>query len=165
MRSASSSRPRPARASSWRTSAVRAFAAAFLAATATAAHAVDYLSVGQNAAVLYDGPSREAKALYVVSRHYPLEVIVNLEAWVKVRDHAGALSWVERKLLSNQRMVVVTAPSAEARERPEDGAPLAFTAAQNVALELLGAVPGGWLRVRHPDGASGFVRANLVWGA
>jgi SH3-like domain-containing protein len=144
---------------------VRAFAAVFLAATATAVHAVDYLSVGQNAAVLYDGPSREAKALYVVSRHYPLEVIVNLDAWVKVRDHAGALSWVERKLLSDQRMVVVTAPAAEARERADDGAPLAFTAAQNVALELLGTAPGGWLRVRHPDGASGFVRANLVWGA
>ncbi len=144
---------------------MRAFAAAFLAAAATAAHAVDFLSVGENAAVLYDGPSRQAKALFVVSRHYPLEVIVNLDAWVKVRDHAGALSWVERKLLSDQRMVVVTAPSAEARQRPEDGAPLAFTAVQNVALELLGAAPGGWLRVRHPDGANGFVRANLVWGA
>jgi len=144
---------------------VRVLAAAFLAAAATAAHAADFLSVGQNAAVLYDGPSREAKALFVASRHYPLEVIVNLDAWVKVRDHAGALSWVERKLLSDQRMVVVTAPSAEARERPEEGAPLAFTAVQNVALELLGAAPGGWLRVRHPDGASGFVRANLVWRA
>jgi hypothetical protein len=62
-------------------------------------------------------------------------------------------------------MVVVVAPSAEARQHPEEGAPLAFVAAQNVALELLGVAPGGWLRVRHADGANGYLRANLVWGA
>lgn len=129
------------------------------------AHGAEFLSVGENAAVLYDAPSREAKPLYVVSRRYPLELIVNLEAWVKVRDHAGALTWVERKRLVERRMVVVTAPSAEARVRPEDGAPTAFVAAQNVALELLGKATGGWVRVRHPDGANGYLRANLVWGA
>ena len=59
---------------------------------------------------------------------------------------------------------MVTAPSAEARQRPEDGAPVAFVAAQNVALELLEVAPGGWLRVRHADGATGYLRAALVWG-
>ena len=144
---------------------MRALAAVFLLCAGAAAQAADYLSVGENAAVLYDAPSREAKALFVVSRHYPLEVLVNLEAWVKVRDHTGALSWIERKLLTDQRMVVVVAPSAEARQHPEEGAPLAFVAAQNVAFELLGVAPGGWLRVRHADGANGYLRANLVWGA
>jgi len=144
---------------------MRVLVAALLLAVGAAAQAGEYLSVGENAAVLYDAPSRESKRLFVVSRHYPLEVIVNLDAWVKVRDQSGALSWIERKLLSDQRMVIVTAPSAEARQRPEEGAPLAFVAVQNVALELLGVAPGGWLRVRHPDGANGFLRANLVWGA
>jgi SH3-like domain-containing protein len=100
----------------------------------------------------------------VVSRDYPLEVIVNLEAWVKVRDHAGALTWVEKKSLGEKRTLLVTTPSAEARARPEDGAPLAFSAAQNVVLDLVEVAAGGWLRVRHPDGATGFVRAAQVWG-
>jgi len=30
-----------------------------------------------------------------VSKDYPLEVITQTEAWTKVRDHAGALSWIE----------------------------------------------------------------------
>ena len=128
------------------------------------ASAADFRSVQDNAAVLYDAPSRQATPLYVVSRSYPLEVIVNLEAWVKVRDHAGALSWMEKKSLSDKRMVLVTAPSAEARQRPEDGAPAVFSAAQNVALELLEIASNGWLRVRHADGASGFLRAASVWG-
>ena len=142
----------------------RLAAAACLLLAAVSAQA-QFLSVGENAAVLYDAPSRQAKAQYVVSTHYPVEVIVNLEAWVKVRDHTGALSWVERKLLVEQRTVVVIPPSAEVRVRPEDGAPVAFIAVQNVALEYLGHAPGGWLRVRHADGVEGYLRANLVWGA
>ena len=131
---------------------------------APSAKAADFRSVQDNAAVLYDAPSRQATPLYAVSRGYPLEVIVNLEAWVKVRDHAGALSWVEKKALGDKRMVLVTAASAEARQRAEDAAPVAFSAAQNVALELVEIAPNGWLRVRHADGATGFVRADSVWG-
>ena len=141
-------------------------AAALLLAllAAQAAAAADFRSVLDNAAVLYDAPSRQATPLFVVSRMYPLEVIVNLEAWVKVRDHTGALTWVEKKALSERRTVLITAAVAEARARPEEGAPLAFSAAQNVALELVEVAPGGWLRVRHADGASGYLRANQVWG-
>ena len=128
------------------------------------AAAAEFRSVQENAAVLYDAPSRAATPLYVVSRHYPLEVIVNLEAWVKVRDQAGALTWIEKKALSDKRTVLVTAASAEVRVRPEDGAPAAFVAAQHVALELVEIAPNGWLRVRHADGATGFLRAASVWG-
>ena len=128
------------------------------------ASAAEFRSVQENAAVLYDAPSRQATPLFVVSRSYPLEVIVNLEAWVKVRDHAGALSWIEKKALGDKRMLLVTAPVAEVRQRPDDAAPAVFVAAQNVALELVEIAPGGWLRVRHSDGATGFVRAAVVWG-
>jgi SH3-like domain-containing protein len=120
--------------------------------------------VEDTAAVLYDAPSRAATPVYIVSRFYPLEVIVNLESWAKVRDHTGSLSWIEKRSLSETRTVVVTAPSATVRTRPEEDAPVAFVAAQNVALELVAISAGGWLRVRHADGASGFLRANLVWG-
>ncbi len=131
---------------------------------AAAANAAEFRSVQDNAAVLYDAPSRAAKPVFVVQRDYPLEVIVNLEAWVKVRDHAGALSWIEKKALGDKRMVLVTAPTADVRQRPEEGAPQSFSAAQNVVLELVEIAAGGWLRVRHADGASGFVRAAQVWG-
>lgn len=136
-------------------------AAALLAPQASAG---EYRSVGEGGAILYDAPSREATPLYVVTADYPLEVIVQTEQWVKVRDHMGALSWIEKHKLGERHTVVVTASSAEAHLRPEDGAPVAFVAAQDVALELVGQAPGGWLRVRHADGADGYLRASLVWG-
>jgi SH3-like domain-containing protein len=114
--------------------------------------------------VLYDAPSREATPVYVVSRDYPLEVLVDLDAWAKVRDAAGAISWIEKRQLSERRTVLVTAPSADAHLQPEDDAPVAFVAAQNVALELLESAPAGWVHVRHADGANGYLRAAQVWG-
>jgi SH3-like domain-containing protein len=133
-------------------------------AAAFGVRAAEFRSVQENAAVLYDAPSKAATPLYVVQRNYPLEVIVNLDAWVKVRDAAGALTWIEKKSLGDRRMLLVTGPAAEARARPEDGAPAVFSATQNVTLELVEVVPNGWLRVRHADGATGYVRASQVWG-
>ena len=64
MRNACSSRQRRARASNWRTEPVRALAAVFLLCAGAAAQAADYLSVGENAAVLYDAPRARRKALF-----------------------------------------------------------------------------------------------------
>jgi SH3-like domain-containing protein len=142
----------------------RVLLAVLLCAAAGTAQAVDYRSVGGQPAVLYDAPSMQATPLYVVSPKYPLEVIVELGAWIKVRDQTGALSWVQGSALTDQHTVLVTAPAAQVHVQPDDNSPIAFTAAQNVVLDLLGTVPGGWLRVRLADGASGYVRPTVVWG-
>lgn len=125
--------------------------------------AADFRTVGEEGAVLYDAPSRQATPLFVVSRGYPLEVIAQTEAWLKVRDAAGGLTWVERAKLGGRRTVLVTAPSAEVRQRPDDGAPVTFVAAKDVSLDFVDAT-GGWVHVRHADGAEGYLRAGTVWG-
>lgn len=145
-----------------------AFAAVCTAAGAALcawnAQAAEFRTIADSAAVMYDAPSKASTPLYVASRFYPLEVIVNLDAWVKVRDHTGTLSWVEKKFLTERRMVIITAPNVQVRIRAEDAAPMAFQATQNVALELVEILPAGWLGVRHADGSTGFVKAALVWG-
>jgi len=126
--------------------------------------AADWRTVGEGGALLYDAPSSQATPLYVVTAQYPLEVIVELEAWAKVRDHTGSLTWVQKGALTARRCVIVTSPATQVHVRPEEGAPVAFVAAQNVALDLLEAAPGGWLHVRHADGADGYLRASAAWG-
>lgn len=143
---------------------MRAAIAATALLCAATAHGADFRTVGDSAAVMYDAPSRASTPVYVASRYYPVEVIVNLDAWMKVRDHTGTLSWVEKKSLLERRMVLVTAPSVEVRTRAEDAAPVAFQVTQNVALDLVEIAPGGWVRVKHADGSSGYVKSVLVWG-
>lgn len=141
----------------------RLFCAA-LACAALSAHAAEFRAVAEDGAILYDAPSHQATPVFVVSRDYPVEVIVELDPWVKVRDHTGALSWVEKHRLAERRRVLVVAPSAQARLRPEPDAPVAFVVLQDVTLELIEPAPGGWLRVRHADGVDGYVLSAQVWG-
>jgi SH3-like domain-containing protein len=143
---------------------MRPFLAAAVLVCSGAAQAADFRTISENAAVMYDAPSRASTPVFVASRFYPVEVIVNLDAWVKVRDHAGTLSWVEKKALSERRMVIVTAPNVDVRTRADEAAPPAFQVTQNVALDLVEFAPGGWVRVRHADGASGYLKTSQVWG-
>jgi len=141
---------------------------AVLAALVTAAASATEFRSTSEVAVLYDSPSVRGKPLFVLGRDYPLEVIVNVEGWFKVRDAAGTIAWVERKAVSDRRMLVVRAPLADILSSPEASAPVVFKAEQNVVLELLdpaqaGATPG-WAKVRHRDGQTGFVRIGQVWG-
>lgn len=131
---------------------------------APAALAGEFRSIGENATPMYDAPSVKANKLFVASRFFPVEVIVQVDNWTKVRDVAGDLSWVERKTLSDTRTVAVTAALADVRQKAEDGAPLVFQARQGVALEIVELGAGPWVKVRHRDGQTGFVRANQVWG-
>ena len=136
----------------------------FLLFVAPAALAGEFRSIGENAVPMYDAPSVKAKALFVASKLYPVEVIVQVDNWTKVRDVAGDLAWVEKKTLSTTRTVVVTAALADVREKTEDSAQLVFQARQGVALEVVELGVGPWAKVRHRSGQTGFVRANQVWG-
>jgi SH3-like domain-containing protein len=136
----------------------------FMLLAAQAASAGEFRSVADPVALMYDAPSVKANKLFVASRYYPVEIIVNVDNWVKVRDAAGELAWVERKALSEKRTVVVVAALADVRQKAEDGAALAFQARQGVALEIAELSAGPWVKVRHRDGQTGFVRSNQVWG-
>jgi SH3-like domain-containing protein len=140
-------------------------------ALAGAVHAAEYRATAEAPTILYDGPSAKSKPQFLYGRDVPVEVIVVVEGWAKVRDVGGTIGWIERKALADKRALLVRVPSAEVRERPEDAAPLVFRAEQNVLLELAETATSaattaspGWVRVRHRDGAGGYVRIAQVFG-
>ena len=131
----------------------------------------EFRSTAEAATVLYDAPSVKAKPMFILGRDTPLEVIVPVEGWTKVRDAGGAIGWVEKRALLERRSLVVRVPLAEARSHPDDAAPLVFRAEQHVLLELAEPATGatttatpGWVSVRHRDGQTGFVRIAQVFG-
>ena len=146
-------------------------AAALVAAIAAAivfmpAGAAEFRSVAAPA-VLYDGPSKQARKLFAAPRGMPLEVISTLGQWVKVRDSAGDVVWIERVDLAERRSVVTQA-LVPLRAGPQDTAAVVASIDRGVLLDLADpAAPdaaSGWLRVRHRDGTAGYVRAADVWG-
>jgi len=140
-------------------------------AAVTSADAADFRTTAEAGTVLYDAPSVKAKPLFVLGRDVPLEVIVPVEAWIKVRDAGGTIGWVEKRALAERHILVVRVPVADVRAIPDEAAPVVFRAEQNVLLELnepatsaaTTAMPG-WVGVKHRDGQSGYVRIAQVFG-
>ena len=135
-----------------------------LASLAMPAGAADFRSIADSAAMLYDAPSAKARKLYILGRNYPVEVVVSVEGWTKIRDAGGELAWVENKNLSEHRSVMVKVSLADVRQAADDKSPLVFQAEQNVLLDLVDLTGTGWARVTHRDGQSGYIKLNLVWG-
>lgn len=149
-------------------------AAALTAACAFGAgvgEAGEFRSTADLTAILYDAPSAKAKPLFVLGHDTPLEVVVTLEGWVKVRDATGSIGWVEKRTLSDKRMLVVRTPMAEVLANPDASAALVFRAEQNVLLELAESATSsgttatpGWVKIRHRDGQVGYVRIAQIFG-
>ena len=124
----------------------------------------DYRAIGPGPAIMYDAPGAKARKIYAAPAGMPVEVVITSGDWSRVRDASGDLAWVESKALMNKRMLVVEAAQATARSAPNDTAPVVFTAAKGVLLELAEPVASSWVKVRHRDGDIGFVKAADVWG-
>ena len=136
---------------------------AFSGLTAGAAQAIEFRSLTE-AAIVYDAPSTEGRRLFILRPGTPVEIVVTLDQWIKVREPSGSLSWIERRVLAKRRTLLVTAGRAAIRREARDDAPLSFEAARNVVVELIEAPTLGWARVRHADGLEGYIRASDVWG-
>ena len=124
----------------------------------------DYRAIGPGPAIMYDAPGAKARKIYAAPAGMPVEVVITSGDWSRVRDAAGDLAWVESKVLTNKRMLVVESAQATARSAPNDSAPVVFTAAKGVLLELAEPVTSSWVKVRHRDGDIGYVKAADVWG-
>jgi SH3-like domain-containing protein len=139
-------------------------AAGLLLALAHPANALEYRSTGR-AALLYDAPSTTAGKVAIAGSGLPLEVVVDTEAWVKVRDHSGRLAWIEKAALGGTRTVMVKAETSVIRQQPRADADVVFRAARGVLLDVTGEADAyGWLPVKHADGLNGWLPAHEVWG-
>jgi SH3-like domain-containing protein len=134
-------------------------------------HAAEFRVTVEAPTLLYDAPSARARPLFVYGRDVPFEVLVSVEGWTKVRDAGGAIGWMAAKGLADRRMLVVRVPVADVRTAPDEASAVVFRAEQNVLLELAepasspaATASPGWVKVRHRDGQTGFVRLPQVFG-
>ena len=139
-------------------------ATGLLLALASPASALEYRSTAR-IALLYDAPSTSAGKVAIAGSGLPLEVVVDTDAWTKVRDHSGRLAWIEKSALGGARSIMVKTDTSIVRQQPRADAEVVFQAARGVLLEVNGeADSSGWLSVKHADGLAGWLPANEVWG-
>lgn len=128
-----------------------------------AAFAFDYRGLSDNV-VVYDAGSKESTPLFILLRGTPVEVIVTLDRWAKIREAGGGIGWVERGALTDRKQVIVTVPQAEIRQSSDPSSPVVFMVAKDVLLDVVDTPVSGWVKVRHRDGQTGFISMRSIWG-
>lgn len=136
---------------------------AMVAMGALAVQAEEFRSVLTPGAVAYDAPSDKARRIFIYQTTYPVELVVSIEGWRKVRDAEGALTWAQEERLSAERYAIVLMAKAVARASADDAAVVVFEAQKGVSLKVLETTPG-WIKAQHADGSVGFLRSSQVWG-
>jgi SH3-like domain-containing protein len=81
-----------------------------------------------------------------------------------VRDYLGDIAWVEAKYLGDKRTLIVTAPQAEVYAAADAASGIVFMAERHVVVEPLEPAANGWVKIKHRDGQTGYVKAEQVWG-
>lgn len=143
----------------------RLIAAAIIAVSASAACiAAEFRSVGAKPAVFYDAPSHKALKLFAAPPGMPVEVVLRYREWVKVRDFHGDAAWTHAAALVPRRSVVVRYDGVSVRASEADTAPALMIADRGVVLELADPEISAWVKVRHKDGITGYVKASDLWG-
>lgn len=131
---------------------------------ATLAQAAEYRSIAPSFAILYNAPTERARKMFIAPHGMPVERILDLDGWTKIRDAEGDLSWVATQALSDRRTVVVTAVRTSILAAMSDAATLTATADKGVWFDMTVPAQAGWVGVRHQDGTAGYVRSAEVWG-
>ncbi|MFA9274228.1 MAG: SH3 domain-containing protein [Candidatus Aquirickettsiella gammari] len=127
-------------------------------------HALDFRSVGAAPVIMYDAPTARGIKLYVAPAGMPVEIILTSGSWCRVRDMNGDLSWIEAKDLITRRNLIVKVATARIRSNADESATMVFSADKHVLLEMAEPAIGAWVKVKHRDGQTGYVRTSEVWG-
>ncbi|MFC7422304.1 SH3 domain-containing protein [Iodobacter arcticus] len=136
---------------------------AALALSANAAFALEYRSIARHGVVLSEAPSDEAKKLFLASKGTPLELLTEQGGWARVRDRTGSLAWLKKSDLSSKHTVQVLR-NAPVYKAADAKSALLYRAGKDLLLDMQENTRTGWLKVKHRDGVSGFIRIEEVWG-
>lgn len=142
----------------------RVFAVSLLAVMASGAQAIEYRSTARHGVIFYDAPAETATKRFILSANIPLEVMSEQGDWLRVRDRDGTLSWIKKSDVATRRFVQVNRLS-DVRQAANPQSPILFKVERNLLLERIDASNTGWIKVKHRDGQTGFVRIEDVWGA
>ena len=142
----------------------RVVAVSLLAILASGAQAVEYRSTARHGVIFYDAPADTSDKRFILSANIPLEVMNEQGDWVRVRDRDGTLSWIKKSDVSTRRFVQVNRLS-NVRQSADANSPTLFKVDRNVLLEHFDTSNTGWVKVKHRDGQTGYIRIEDVWGA
>ena len=126
------------------------------------AYAQEMVSVSGNEVNLRSGPGTKYPPDWILDRGYPLRILRNQGAWLKVIDFENDTGWIHRSLTSSTPYHIVKVKGANMRSKPSVNSRIVAKLVYGEVLKTL-EHSGGWVRLQR-DGLRGWVAKRLLWG-
>jgi len=123
-----------------------------------------FVSLRADRVNLRTGPGRRYPIEWVLTRKdMPVQVIAQFEHWRRIRDWDGTAGWVQERMLSGRRTVIVTKGGVRPLyQLPDPASAVVARTAPGVVARLL-ECRGPMCRV-EADNFSGWMRRSDIWG-
>jgi SH3-like domain-containing protein len=109
------------------------------------------------------GPGEQYPIDWVFTRKdMPVEIVAEFNHWHRIRDVEGTEGWVQERMVTGKRAVIVRGQQRVLRDRPSGDAAIVARAEPGVIAKLLECQPG-WCRV-EAAGVSGWLKREEIWG-
>ena len=109
------------------------------------------------------GPGQNYPIEWVLTRKgMPVEIIAQFEHWRKVREPEGSEGWIQERMLTDQRTVMITSTIRSLHREPSAASGIVARAEPGVVATLL-ECRGEWCRI-NADRLTGWVRRGEIFG-
>jgi SH3-like domain-containing protein len=144
-------------------------ALAMLLATAPG-HAADknlpvprFVSLRSDKVNVRTGPGEQYPIDWVFTRKdMPVEIVAEFNHWHRIRDVEGTEGWVQERMVTGKRAVIVRGQQRALRERPSADAVITARAEPGVIAKLIECQPA-WCRI-EVAGVGGWLKREEIWG-
>ncbi|MEK9771414.1 MAG: SH3 domain-containing protein [Nitrosomonadales bacterium] len=129
--------------------------------------AAEFMSVASKQAAFHEAPSDSTKKIFIATEGYPVDVLVSLKEWKKVKDHEGKISWIKAEDLSKKRTVLAKSEDISFYQQPNTTSAILGKVSNNVVLDLVDdSAPQGWIKVYSKAAdLEGYVETTSFWGS
>jgi SH3-like domain-containing protein len=153
-----------------RTVLAAALACTLAAAIAAPAAAADkaqpvprFVALRSDQVNLRSGPGEQYPIEWLLTRKdLPVEIILEFKNWHKIRLSDGTEGWVNERMVTGKRSVIVRDQVRALRDRPSADSDVVARAEAGVVASLL-ECQSAWCRV-EAGGVRGWLRRDEIWG-
>jgi SH3-like domain-containing protein len=132
------------------------------------ASGITMVSVAGEKVNMRKGPSEQYPIIWELGNGFPLQVIGSQGNWLKVSDFENDVGWIYKELVSRKPHLIVKANKdskarINIRSGPGTNYKIVGKAEYGVVFETLQRGEG-WVKVRHEQGLTGWIKRSLMWG-
>jgi SH3-like domain-containing protein len=123
-----------------------------------------FVSLASNEIYVRTGPGqRYPIKLVYKKKDLPVEVILEYEAWRKIRDQEGDIGWVHKSLLSGKRTGIIKADDVVSAYRKPSTEARLVAYIEPATLGSVKSCEDAWCEFESA-GYSGWVQRQYIWG-